>query len=142
MSRYDTAIFTMLYLILLTLWFHKILKLIFPKSSCWPKTMYAEHWRNLAWATSLWNFPILLVQYFCGALMNSCLLEYATVLPIKNKFWLVILAFYFHLVPPFYFLIYNRFFSTFIPVLRSHVITSTTYYHRKCVLICKLKNSR
>ena len=86
MSGCDTAIFTMLYLIPLTLWFHKILKLIFPKSSCWPKTMYAEHWRKLAWATFLGNFPILLVQQFCGALMNSCLLEYATVFPIKNKF--------------------------------------------------------
>ena len=50
---HDTAIFTMLYLIFLTLWFHKIFKLIFPKPSCWPETMYAEHWRRLAWATSL-----------------------------------------------------------------------------------------
>ena len=75
--------------------------------------MHAEHWRKLAWAT----FPILLVQQFCGALMNSCLLEYATVFPIKSKFWPVILTFYFDLVPPFYFLKWNRFFSTFIPVL-------------------------
>ena len=66
--------------------------------------MYAEHWRKLAWATFLGNFPILLVQQFCGALMNSCLLEYATVFPIKNKFQPVILTFYFDLVPPFYFL--------------------------------------
>ena len=44
----DTAIFTILYLILLTLLFHKIFRLFFPKSSCWPETMYAEHWR---WAT-------------------------------------------------------------------------------------------
>ena len=50
--------------------------------------------------------------------MNSCLLEYATVFPIKNKFKLVILAFYFDLVPPFYCLKWNRFFSTFIPVFR------------------------
>ena len=75
----------MLYLILLTLCFHKMLELIFPKlPSC--KTMYAEHWRKLAWATFLGNFPILLVQQFCGTFMNSCLLEYATVFPIKNKF--------------------------------------------------------
>ena len=47
---------------------------------------YAEHWRKLAWATFLGNFPILLVQQFCGTFMNSCLLEYATVFPIKNKF--------------------------------------------------------
>ena len=83
---HDIIIFTMLYLILLTLWFHKVFKLIFPKSSSWPKTMYVEHWRKLAWATFLGNFPILLVQQFCEALMNSYLLEYATVFPIKNKF--------------------------------------------------------
>ena len=59
---HDTAIFTMLYLILLTLWFHKTFKLIFLNQSSWPKTMYAEHWRKLAWATPLGNFPILLVQ--------------------------------------------------------------------------------
>ena len=64
----------------------KTFKLIFLNQSSWPKTMYAEHWRKLAWATFLGNFPILLVQQFCGALMNSCLLEYATVFPIKNKF--------------------------------------------------------
>ena len=49
--------------------------------------MYAEHWRKLdQLATFQENFLILLVQQFCGALMNSCLLEYATVFPIKNKF--------------------------------------------------------
>ena len=79
MRGHDTAIFTLLYLILLTLWFHEIFKLIFPKSSSWPKTMYAEYWRKMG------NF-ILLVQSFRGALVNSCLLEYATVFPIKNKF--------------------------------------------------------
>ena len=117
MFRHGTAIFTMLYLILFTLWFHKLFKLIFLRQSSWPKTMYAEHWRKLAWATFLGNFPILLVQHIYGALMNSCLLEYATVFPIKNKFQPVILTFYFDLVPPFYFLKWNRFFSTFIPVL-------------------------
>ena len=58
----DTAIFTMLYLILLTPWFHKIFKLIFLKQPSCPKTMYAQHWRKLAWATFLGNFPILLIQ--------------------------------------------------------------------------------
>ena len=48
--------------------------------------MYSEHWKKLAWATFLGNFPILFVQQFCRALMNSCLLKYATVFPIKNKF--------------------------------------------------------
>ena len=52
-SGHDTIIFTMLYLILLTLWFHKDFKLIFPKSPCWPKTMYTKHWRKLASATFL-----------------------------------------------------------------------------------------
>ena len=36
--------------------------------------------------------------------MNSCLIEYATVFPVKNKLQPVILAFYFDLAPPFYFL--------------------------------------
>ena len=76
----------MLYLILLILWFHKIFKLILPKSLSWPKTMYAEHLRKLAWETFWINFPTLLAQKFCGALMISYLLEYATVLPMKNKF--------------------------------------------------------
>ena len=49
--------FALTCLILLTLWFHEI----FLKPSSWPKTMYAEHWRKLAWATFLGNFPILLV---------------------------------------------------------------------------------
>ena len=48
--------------------------------------MYIEHWRKLAWTTPLGNFPMLLVQQFCGAPINSCLLEYATVFPVKNKF--------------------------------------------------------
>ena len=43
--------------------------------------------------------------------MNKRWTEYATVFPIKNKFELFILA-------PFYFLKWNRFFSTFIPFLR------------------------
>ena len=65
-GEHDAAIFTMLYLILLTLWFHKTIKLIFLKQSSWPKTMYAEQWRKLAWATFSFNF-----------------------FPIKNKFWTV-----------------------------------------------------
>ena len=65
---------------------HKTFKLIFLKQSSSPKTMYTEHWRKLAWVTVLGNFPIFLVQQFCGALMNGCLLEYATLFPIKSKF--------------------------------------------------------
>ena len=86
MWGHDTTIFTLVYLILLTQWFHEIFKLIFLKPSSWLKTMYAEHWRKLAWANPLGNFPILLVQWFCGALVNSCLLEYTSVFPVKNKF--------------------------------------------------------
>ena len=61
-------------------------KLIFRKQSSQPKTMYAEHWRKLAWGTFLEIFPISLVQQVCVALMNGCLFVYATVFPIKKKF--------------------------------------------------------
>ena len=80
MWGHDTVMLTLLYLILLTLLFHEFFKLIFPKSSSWPKTMYTEHWRKMG------KFPILLLQSLHGALVNSCLLECATVFPIKNKF--------------------------------------------------------
>ena len=80
MWGHDTAIFTMVYLILLILWFHKIFKLIVLSQSSWPKTMYAEYLeKKLAWATFLGNFPIPLVQHICGAIMNSCLIESVTV---------------------------------------------------------------
>ena len=72
----------------------------------------------------------------------SIIIKYATVFPIKNKFWPAILTFYFDLVPPFYFLKWNRFFSTFTLVLCEHVTTLSTYYHRKCILIYKLKDFR
>ena len=62
MWEHGTTRFTMFYLILLTLWFHKLFQLIFPKSSSWPKTMYAERWRKLDWETFLGHFPILLAQ--------------------------------------------------------------------------------
>ena len=62
MCGHDTALSIMLYLILPNLWFHKVFKLIFPKSLSWPETIFAEHWRKTAWATFLGNFPTLLVQ--------------------------------------------------------------------------------
>ena len=65
----------------------------------------------------LGNFLLFSVQKFCWALMNSCLLEYATVFPTENNFKPVILTFYFDLVSPLYFLKWNPFFPTFIPVL-------------------------
>ena len=84
---YDTAIFTVFYLkVLPTVWFHKTFKLIFLKQLSWPKAMYAEHWRKLAWTIFFENFLVLLVQQFCGALMNSFLLKYTTVFTIKSKF--------------------------------------------------------
>ena len=67
----------------------------------------------------------------------SITIQYATAIqyiPIKNKFWPLILTFYFDLVPPFYFLKWNCFFSTFTPVL-----CELRHYHGKCVLIYKLK---
>ena len=39
----------------------KFFKLIFPKSSSWPETMDAVHWRKLAWANPLGLVAILLV---------------------------------------------------------------------------------
>ena len=101
---HDSVIFTKLYVILLTLRFPKTFKSIFLKQSFRLKTMYAEHWRKLEWATFLGNFPIFLVQQYCGALMSSSLLKYATAFPIKSKFQPVILTFNFDLVLPFYFL--------------------------------------
>ena len=85
---HDTTIFTMLYLILLTLWFHEIV--------CW--ALEKPSMRNF-----LGNF--------------SCALS-TIILWSTYEQLLVILAFYFDLFSPFYFLKLNRFFSTFIPVLR------------------------
>ena len=105
---HGTAIFAMLlYLIFLTLWFHKTFKLIFLNKSSWPETMYAEHWRK----TSMSNF----LGKFSEAFSKTS--QHATSFPIKNKFWPVILMFYFALVSTFCFLKSNRFFSIFIPVL-------------------------
>ena len=86
MRGHDTGIFTLLYLILLTLWLHEIFKLIFLKPSSWPKTMYAEHWRKLAWALPWEIFVYSQYNNSVELLVNSCLLEYATVFLIKNKF--------------------------------------------------------
>ena len=80
MCGHDTAILTLLYLILFTLWFPETFTLIFPKSSSWPKTIYPEHWRKMG------NVPILLARSFSGALVKNCLLLYVAVFPIENKF--------------------------------------------------------
>ena len=80
---HDTPIFTMLYLILLLYGSINILSEFFLGSHPGLKQCML---RKLSRATFLGNFPVLLVQHICGALMNSCLLEYATVFPIKNTF--------------------------------------------------------
>ena len=69
--------------------------------------------------------------------MNSCLIEYATVFPVKNKLQPVILAFYFDLAPPFYFLKWNHFFQPLYQSSVSHIATLTTYSYGKYVLIYK-----
>ena len=64
-------------LILLTLWFHEI----FLKPSSWPKTMYAEHWRKLAWAMEhLWTVAYL-----------NMLLCFQSKISFNRLFWLFIL---------------------------------------------------
>ena len=133
------VIFTVLYLILLNLWFHKIFKLIFRKSSSWPKIMYVEHSRKLACATFLGTFPILLVQQFCGTFMESCLLEYAIVLDLTGCFGFLFWFSSAILVSKIKSLFLNH--CTYQSSV-SHVTTSTTYYHGKCVLIYKLKDFR
>ena len=69
----------------------------------------------------------------------SITIQYASVFPINNKFWQVVLTFYFDLVPPFYFLKWNRFFSDFIPVLSKSSHYFNYLLHGKCALIYKLK---
>ena len=114
MWGHNTAIFTKLYLLFLTLWFNKVFKLIFTKSSSWPETMYAEHWRKLAWATFLDNFPYFQYNKSLEHLWTVAYLNMLLCFQSKLSFnWL--LVFYFHLVLPFYVL--NCFFSTITPVL-------------------------
>ena len=72
----------------------------------------------------------------------SITIQYATVFPIKTMFWPITLTFYFDLVPPFYFLKWNRFFSTFTPVLCESRHYFKYLLPRKCVLIYKLKDFR
>ena len=98
----------MLYLILLTLWFHKIFKLIFLKHTSWPKTIHAEHWRKPACIAFQGNSAILLAQQFCGAVLNMLLCFQS-----KTSFNQLILTFYFDLVPSFYFQKWNRFILNF-----------------------------
>ena len=105
-------------LILLTLWFHEIFKLIFLKPSSWSKTMYAEHWRKRAWAPP---WEIFLYFQYNNSVEHLWTVAYLNMLlcfQLKITFNRLFLAFYLDLVPPFYFLKWNRFFSTFIPVLR------------------------
>ena len=88
-------ILLMLYVILPTLWFHKIFKLIFPTSPCCPKTMYAERCRKLAWETFLWNFPILWynnsVEHLWTVAYLNILLCFQSKVSFNWLFWLFIL---------------------------------------------------
>ena len=129
---HDTAIFAMLYLILLTLWFHKTFKVNLLNQSSWLKTMYAEQWRKLAWANFLLNFPKLLVQQF------NILLCFQSKVSFDRLFWLFILIYFCHST------FWNQiaFSQPLYQFYVSHVTTSTTYYHGNCVLIYKLKDFR
>ena len=105
MWGHDTAIFTMVYLILLILWFYKIFKLflgwIFGKKTSMDN--FLGKFSYTFSTTYLWSNYEQLLNWICYCVS-------------KNKFQPVILSFYFDLVLPFYFLKWNRFFSTFRPV--------------------------
>ena len=133
-------ILPILYLIRPTLWFHKIFKLIFPKSSCWSKTMYAKHWKKL-WTTFLWHFPILWynnsVEYLWTVAYLNMLLCFQSKKVFTGHFGFL---FWFSSA-----ILLSKIKSLFLNLYTSpqeNVSTSTSYYHGKCVLVCKLKDFR
>ena len=69
------------------------------------------------------HFLIFLETWLVRARVTSCVKCAIHFFPGRNKVFtqylddLVVLNFYFYLVPPFYFLKWNRYFSTFLPVL-------------------------
>ena len=135
MWGHDTAILTLLYLILLTLWFHQIFKLIFPKSSSWPKTMYAEHWRKMG------NFPILLVQLFSEQSTCEQLLTWICYCVFNQK---SVLIGYFGFL--FWFssvVLFSKMKSLFLNLYTSSQWATSLLQlpinHGKCALIYKLK---
>ena len=68
--------------VLLMVWFHKILKLIFHKQpSCHKKNMYFEENKL---DTFLENFLILLKQRVCRTRVNSCVECAINLFPMQN----------------------------------------------------------
>ena len=126
--------------------FHKIFKLIFHKQSSCPKKYVLNTDANLL-NTFLGNFLVLLEQQFCRTLVSSCFKGAVNLFSRSNKVFtqhlvnLVVLAFYFNYVPPFYcFMFYvlfyvpkwNRHFSSFLKVLTSRIyllITAGSIYY-------------
>ena len=83
-------------LILLTLWFHEI----FLKPSSWPKTMYAEHWRKLAWAPP-WEIFLyfqynISVEHLRTVPHLNMLLSFQSKISFNQLFWLFILISFCH----------------------------------------------
>ena len=75
-------------LILLTLWSHEI----FLKPSSWPKTMYAEQWRKLAWA-SPWEISLYFqynnpLEHWQTVAHLSMLLCFQSKISFNRLFWL------------------------------------------------------
>ena len=68
---HDTAIFTMIYLNLLTLWFHKIFQLIFLKQSSWPKTLYLGKFSYTFSVTVPWSTYEQLLTWICYCVSNQ-----------------------------------------------------------------------
>ena len=117
--------------------FHKIFKLIFHKQSSCPKKYVLNTDENLL-NTFLGNFLVLLQQQFCRTRVSSCFKWAINLFSRSNKFFtqhlinLVVLTFYFSYVPPFYFLKWNRHFSSFPQVLTSRIyllITAGSIYY-------------
>ena len=83
-------------LILLTLWFHEI----FLKPSSWSKTMYAEHWRKLAWAPP-WEIFLNFqynnsVEHMRAVAHLNILLCFQSKISFNWLFWLFILTSFRH----------------------------------------------
>ena len=83
-------------LILLTLWFHEI----FLKPSSWSKTMYAEHWRKLAWAPP-WEIFLYFqynnsVEHLWTVAYLNMLLCFQSKISFNWLFWLFILTSFRH----------------------------------------------
>ena len=105
--------------------YHKIIKLIFYRQPPCPKKCVEKCPKKYGVFSR--NFLILLEQRFYRTLLNICVLNLVFIYLRQNKVFtqnlvsLVILNFYFDLVPPLYFLKLNRYFAAFVPVLTSLV---------------------